>query len=121
MKQGSLWDVLEARHIAEPMPPHNGTETSREAAESVRDDVGRQEAMILALLDEAGSDGMTDDEIEVATGLRHESASARRRGLVLKGLVVDSGKVRPTRRGRKAVCWVLAEDREMRPAKEQSE
>lgn len=49
--------------------------------------------------------GLTDDEIEVLTRLKHQTASARRRELVLLGLVVDSGHRRPTRSGRPATVW----------------
>ncbi len=35
----------------------------------------------------------------------HQTVGARVRGLVLKGIVRDSGKTRLTRSGRKAVVW----------------
>lgn len=102
------------------------SETSRMAAEALdRVDVSAQEGRVLAalrsravprskrskkgpalLLPEQGG-GMTDKEIEAHAGLSHESASARRRGLVLKGFVKDSGFVRRTPSGRWASVWVL--------------
>jgi len=45
-------------------------------------------------------------EIEKETGLKHQTASARIRGLVLEGRLVDSGEKRPTESGRcKAIVW----------------
>lgn len=48
---------------------------------------------------------MTCDEVEIVTGLKHQTASARIRELALKGLIKDSGKRRLTRSGRKAVVY----------------
>ena len=59
------------------------------------------------LLEPEEGGGMTDKEIEAATGLSHESASARRRGLVLRGLVMESGHVRLTPSHRWANVWIL--------------
>ncbi len=50
--------------------------------------------------------GRTDDEIEQALNMRHQTVSARRRELVLAGKVVDSGRTRKTRSGCKATVWV---------------
>lgn len=44
----------------------------------------------------------TCDEIEVATGLSHQTASARVRDLVKDGYLVDTGARRATRSGRSA-------------------
>lgn len=52
--------------------------------------------------------GRTDDEIEELTGLRHQTASARRRELVQHGAITASGAVRPTRSGRNATVWIVA-------------
>ncbi len=57
--------------------------------------------------------GMTDDELEVATGLRHQTVSARRRGLVQDGWVEprldEAGQTmkRRTRSGNFAIVWTL--------------
>lgn len=50
--------------------------------------------------------GATDDEIERALRMRHQTASARRRELVKDGLIMASGRKRPTRSGRFATIWV---------------
>lgn len=65
---------------------------------------------IWALLVTAADYGRTDDEMEVATGLRHQTLSATRRGLSKEGLIVDSGKRRKTRSGRNAIVWVIPEE-----------
>ena len=67
----------------------------------------RDELKVLRLAAQRGEAGLTDDEIEVATGLVHQTASARRRGLELKGCLRATGRKRPTRRGRPAGVYVL--------------
>lgn len=47
----------------------------------------------------------TDDGLEVRLDLRHQTASARRRGLVQKGLVEWSNRYGQTRSGRRAKIW----------------
>ncbi len=93
--------------VPESAPYVRGSETSKAAAESIVRVVGHHEVMVLKHIREQGELGATDDEIEVVTGLRHQTASARRRGLVLKYRIKDSGKKRNTRSRRKAVVWVL--------------
>ena len=56
--------------------PHNGIETSRDAAEAIRPDLGRLHRLVLDTIDQA-ADGMTCKEVEQATGLSHQTASAR--------------------------------------------
>jgi len=51
--------------------------------------------------------GMTDDEIELATSKAHQSVSATRRALVLKGYLQDSGLRRSTRYGNQAIVWTV--------------
>ncbi len=87
-----------------------GSDTSQSAAESITSDLGRLEALVYKIIASAGLEGRTDDELEVATQLAHQTISARRRTLVLKGRVCDSGHRRRTRSGRKAVVWMLGLD-----------
>jgi hypothetical protein len=104
--QGSMFDPPDVPHV-----PYVRQGTSIEAA-------GRQAASGKALTDEErvldlirsrGDRGATDDEIEAALNLRHQTASARRRGLVIGNLVIDSGRRRQTRSGYDATIWVLRE------------
>jgi predicted transcriptional regulator len=62
----------------------------------------------MTALSEAGDAGLCDHELEKVTGLQHTTASARRRELVLKGLVVETGERRTTPSGRSAKAWRLA-------------
>jgi hypothetical protein len=85
------------------IPGHvTSSKTSREAAISMLPNVGTKRRVIYDLLASAPS---TDDELEAATGWRHQTVSARRRELVMLGLVVDSGKRRETSSGRAATVW----------------
>jgi predicted transcriptional regulator len=86
--------------------PHNGTDTSRDAAESMRPHVSAIEADVLRHIQLAYDDGMTCDEVEFALELSHQTASARLKGLADKGLIKDSGARRPTRSGRAARVYV---------------
>lgn len=85
-----------------------GSDTSRAAAEAEAEKAMSDVKKILELFQLRGSYGLTDQEIEKSLGLRQSTASARRRGLVLSGKVVNSGGYRPTRSGNKAAVWVLA-------------
>lgn len=86
-----------------------GSETSQAAAEAIRPHLGAMAAKVYGYLRKAYKHGATDDEVEAALVMRHQTASARRRELVLKGLVVDSGTRRATSSGRTATVWVLRE------------
>lgn len=78
--------------------------------------LGRLEGLVLESIRARGVEGATDDEVEGATGLTHQCASARRRALVLKGLVRDSGQRRATRQRRRAIVWVLGQETPKGPA-----
>lgn len=68
------------------------------------------EARVLDHIRNSGAFGATDDEIEQALHMLHQTASARRRGLVLKDFILDSGRTRPTRTGCHAAVWIAATD-----------
>ncbi len=89
-----------------PEEPKDRAGTSHAAARSVRLTANTmRDRVYKAVRDSA--DGFTDDDIEKATGFRHQTASARRRELVLLGMIVDSGRRRSTRSGRTAAVWVV--------------
>jgi hypothetical protein len=89
-------------------PPFvSGSDTSEAAAESIKPSSSTLRFKVLTFIKEAGLQGATDDEVEVALDLRHQTASARRRELVLSGHIRDSGSRRPTRSGRGATVWEL--------------
>lgn len=85
-------------------PRVEGSDTSAEAAEFIEPHRAPIRDRILALL-KCEISGLCDWEIEERLDLKHTTASARRRELVLDGLVVDSGKRRETPSGCKATVW----------------
>jgi len=89
-----------------PYVPFSDHETSREAANSVAPTVSRMEALALEAIRCASDSGLTDSELEAVTGLGPNTARPRRIGLVLKGLVKDSGKRRRLWTGRMAKVWI---------------
>ena len=93
-------------HLYDGRAPHvAGSETSEAAGASVDRLSLRDQVYALILRRRTG---LTDDDIEDELLMRHQTASARRRELVLQGKVVDSGRKRPTRSGRLATVWVIA-------------
>lgn len=83
------------------------SDNSREANARIRPKAQTLRARVLALIAGAGSRGMTDYEIQQATGLRNNTQTPRRRELVQSGAIVDSGTKRKTGSGCKATVWVL--------------
>jgi hypothetical protein len=90
-----------------PPARHNAPAgTSEVAADRIAGHAAKQRADVLAVIVKAGRFGATDAEVETATGIRAQSVSPRRGELRALGLVVDSGRRRPTPRGRPAAVWV---------------
>jgi len=77
-----------------------------EPAHKVADGQSLKEAVRVYIAKSAA--GATDEEVELAFGLAHQTVSPRRRELVLAGLVKDSGERRKTSSGRQATVWVSA-------------
>ena len=75
---------------------------------------GTKLASIYALICKSG-DGMTDFEIEEATGMAHQSASAARNVLMNRGLIMDAGETRKNARGLDAIVWIQAHPSRMEP------
>lgn len=94
------------------VPFVRGSRTSADAAESMVDHAMNIELKVLAhFMHVAKHNGSIDDEIEESLGLKHQTASARRRQLERRGLVVkmyDKGKrvKRLTRSGRQAGVYI---------------
>ena len=63
-----------------PTAPHNGTDTSRDAAASIVDQVNGMCRDVLRAIREA-EDGLTCDEVEQLLSMKHQTASARIRDL----------------------------------------
>jgi hypothetical protein len=87
--------------------PHNGTRTSRAAAESVRRSIARDLDLIVGALAQYARVGATCDELEVTLRLSHQTCSARINQARKRGMIRDSGRTRETRTGRQAIVWVV--------------
>lgn len=81
------------------------TDTQRAAVKKTLPRSGTKQALLWDLVNAAGDYGLTDDEIEVKTGWTHQSASANRNTLMMKGLLIDSGQRRNNRRGLSCIVW----------------
>lgn len=90
-----------------PKLPHNGTLTSKIAAQSMRSSAGAQQQRVLECLQQAGDAGLTDEELQAALDLSGNSERPRRRKLVELGLVKDSGTMRKTGSNHAAVVWCV--------------
>ncbi len=91
------------------LPFAKGSVTSKEAAESmVPHAPSIRERVYMAVETQHYTSGITCDEVEVMSGISHQTVSARIRELAKAGRIKDSGRVRPTRSGRNAVVWVTS-------------
>lgn len=87
-------------------PFQSHSETSIDAARSIRSDTGRLRAMVLDYIRNASTPyGATDEEIQRVLGMNPSTERPRRVELVNLGLVRDSGYKRKTSSGRLAVVW----------------
>lgn len=89
-----------------------GSDTSQMAAEAITIPASQLRARVFAYIESRGATGTTCDEVEHALSLRHQTASARIRELVLEGRVVDSGTRRTTRSGHSATVWIVSDQTE---------
>jgi hypothetical protein len=86
----------------------NASDTSIEAALSI--EVGRLERMVLNAIREAGSNGMTQQELLAKFNkYSYSSITARPSALKRKGLIVDSGNRRLSGSGRKQMVLIASE------------
>jgi len=88
--------------------PYSDPETSKQAAREILPYLARLEAAVFRVIERAGIKGACVHEIEDALAMLHQTAGARVRGLVLLGLVEDSGLRRPTHTGRQSKAWRVA-------------
>lgn len=92
------------------VPPHvAGSDTSAAAAASIQSAAASMRRKILAYIEKCGERGSTDDELEVAFEYRHQTASARRRELELRGCIRKSDQRRETRSGCTAGVYVFVQ------------
>ncbi len=89
--------------------PHNRTETSRRAAESMVPAAMAQAARVFHFIAECGEEGATDHEVQAELGMTGDSERPRRWSLQRSGLICDSGQRRKSPKGRKAIVWIATE------------
>jgi hypothetical protein len=85
-----------------PDPPHNGTETSREAAEAKKPTAAQQREAVYRFI--CDNWPCTLEAIEEGMGLEGNSVRPRRWELEHAGRIVAHGHAL-TRKGRRAVTW----------------
>lgn len=86
------------------LPHQRHSETSRSAAEAAAGGARSQRKAVFDLL-KANEQGLTDEEIQRMLAMNPSTERPRRIELLYAGLVMDSGEVRRTLSGRKAVVW----------------
>ena len=106
-------DEFEYGDLYDGDPPHEDVDTSIGASKKIKRRARSIRERVYRWGVNCGWNGFTDDECEGVLGLRHQTASARRRELVLEGRMEWSGRYRPTRSGTKARVWtatILADE-----------
>ena len=88
------------------VPFQRGSDTSKAAAESIKEHLSRLEYAVLDAIRHSGQSGMNCWEVEKATNISRACSSARLNGLCGKGLIFDSGIRRKTDTGRNAVVYM---------------
>lgn len=88
--------------------PHSNDTTSLWAALAIAPHVNRLAGVVLDAIRAAGERGMTDGEIQAATGLDGNTVRPRRVELERAGLIAACG-TRATAAGRQAAVWVAKE------------
>lgn len=83
-----------------------GSSTSRAAAVNVAGRAPGMEQQVIDLIASRGDEGLTCFEVEGLLGMRHQTASARIREAVLHGMLVDSGRTRPSSVGDESTVYV---------------
>jgi hypothetical protein len=102
--QPMLFDPIHRRRAqSPPFQPHSAT--SRDAAVEISPRAATLRESVLNYL-RSHPAGLTDEEIQDGLAMPSSTERPRRIECVAAGLVRDSGTVRKTRSGRKAVVWV---------------
>lgn len=89
-------------------PGHRGIDTSVEAAEAAARVAGRLRRLVYRTIHEAGSQGLTTDEIASALRMPRYSVQPRTTELKHGRGIRDSGRRRRNESGCKAIVWVAA-------------
>lgn len=90
-------------------PRQRHSETSTEAAKSIKPHISGLHTRILALLKQRGAHGATDEEMQDVLGMIANTQRPRRIELQKKGVIVQAPMRRKTKKGRGANVWILKE------------
>lgn len=106
-KQGDLFGLASPAGIIR-VAHVRGSDTSYAAARSMDGPAASIRERVFQAIKAAGANGVTSDQLEATMG-RHQTISARVRELSLLGRIMDTGRRRATRSGRKARVYVAKE------------
>lgn len=93
------------------VPFQSHSDTSREAAEKIKESVYCKRYKVYEALLKAGRAGLTDEEMQLKLGMNPSTQRPRRVELVRQGRAVDSGGWRMTRSGRRATIWIATNEK----------
>ncbi len=96
--------TLVERRMAPPSVP---VDTSEAAARGITGDAAALRRRVLRAIQDSGTYGRTDDEIQCQLALDGNTERPRRWELVQLRMIYDSGMRRQTRSGRRAVVWTV--------------
>lgn len=85
-------------------PGHSPCDTSTEAAKALSPHLGKLQSIALAAIREHG--GLTTEQVSDKTGINPKAIEPRVSELKTKGLIVDSGKRRKNKSGKRAIVMV---------------
>lgn len=98
-----------AEEMYPDVPGHRGIETSVEAADAIVPAAGRLQKMAYGAIRDAGSNGLTADELAATIGVSRWAIQPRTTELRRKHLITDSGQRRLNVTGRRAIVWTAIE------------
>ena len=87
-------------------PGHRNVETSVAAADALAPKLGRLQQMAKSAICDAGTQGLTADELAARLDMDRWSIQPRTSELKRKGLILDSGQRRPNVTGKLAIVWI---------------
>ena len=85
---------------------HRNVETSIAAADALAPKLGRLQQMAKSAICDAGTQGLTADELSARLDMDRWSIQPRTSELKRKGLIRDSGQRRPNATGKLAIVWI---------------
>lgn len=94
MNERTLFDSIEPDICSNH---HGGNLESLEAHAAISTDKAAMRYLIVRTVAKSGSKGMTCDEVELATNMKHQTCSARFSELKREGILVPTGERRLTR------------------------